>query len=255
MEVRVHGPAQDLHSGIYGGAVANPATAAARLIASLHDAEGRVAIEGFYDRVKPLADWERQAAAESPLTDADIAREAGVEKLAGEAGFSGVERIGSRPTAEINGLGGGYQGEGSKTVLPANAFFKVSFRLVSDQKPDEILGLARRHFEKHCPRGVKLEFVDGHGGEPFMLDPNSREGMAARRALEKVFGQKPALMREGGSIPILTDFERILGRPALLLALASPDAKAHAPDENFPIENFLLGIQLNKALLEELARA
>lgn len=255
MEVRVHGPAQDLHSGIYGGAVANPATAAARLIASLHDAEGRVAIEGFYDRVEPLADWERQAAGESPLTDEAIAREAGVRELAGEVGFSGIERIGARPTAEINGLGGGYQGEGSKTVLPAHAFFKVSFRLVSGQKPDEILALARRHFEKHRPRGVRLEILDGHGGEPFMLDPNSPEGLAARRALEKVFGKKPALMREGGSIPILTDFQRILGRPALLLALASPDAKAHAPDENFPVENFLLGIRLNKALLEELARA
>ena len=254
MEVRVHGPAQDLHSGIYGGAVANPATAAARLIASLHDAEGRVAIAGFYDKVKPLADWERQAAAESPLTDADIAREAGVEELAGESGYSGMERIGARPTAEINGLGGGYQGEGSKTVLPAHAFFKTSFRLVPDQKPDEILALARRHFEKHRPRGVRLDFIDGHGGEPFMLDPNSPEGLAARRALEKVFGKKPALMREGGSIPILTDFQRILGRPALLLALASPDAKAHAPDENFPIENFLLGIRLNQAVLQELAR-
>jgi len=254
MEVRVHGPAMDLHSGIYGGAVANPATAAARLIASLHDASGRVAIEGFYDAVKPLENWEREAAAESPLTDAAIAREAGVEELAGEEGFSGVERIGARPTAEINGIGGGYQGEGSKTVLPSQAFFKVTFRLVADQKPEEILALARRHFEKHCPRGVRLEIVDGHGGEPFHLDPTGPDGMAARRALERVFGRKPALMREGGSIPILCDFHRILGKPALLLALASPDARAHAPDENFPVENFLLGIRLNRALLEELAK-
>ena len=254
MEVKVSGPSHDLHSGIYGGAVANPLSAAARLIASLHDDSGRIAIEGFYDDVKDMADWERAAAAESPLQDRDIARQAGVDELAGESGYSAVERIGARPTAEINGLGGGYQGEGSKTVLPSHAFFKISFRLVPDQKPDEILALARRHFEKHRPRGVRLEFIDGHGGEPFMLDPNSPEGLAARRALEKVFGNKPALMREGGSIPILTDFQRILGRPALLLALASPDAKAHAPDENFPIENFLLGIRLNKAVLEELAK-
>jgi acetylornithine deacetylase/succinyl-diaminopimelate desuccinylase-like protein len=254
MEVRVHGPAMDLHSGIYGGAVANPATAAARLIASLHDASGHVAIEGFYDAVQPLEDWEREAAAESPLTDAAIAREAGVAELAGEEGFSAVERIGARPTAEINGIGGGYQGEGSKTVLPASAFFKVSFRLVADQKPAEILALARRHFETHCPRGVRLELVDGHGGEPFHLDPTGADGMAARRALEKVFGKKPALMREGGSIPILADFQRILGKPALLLALASPDARAHAPDENFPVENFLLGIRLNRVLLEELGK-
>ena len=253
MEVRVFGPAMDLHSGIFGGAVANPATAAARLVASLHDADGRVAIEGFYDDVKEMAGWERAAAAESPHTEAAIAAQAGVAELAGEKGYSAVERIGARPTAEINGIGGGYQGEGTKTVLPAEAFFKVTFRLVADQKPEKILALARRHFERHKPAGVRLEIHDGHGGEPFMLDPTGPDGMAARRALEEVFGKKPALMREGGSIPVLADFQRILGQPALLLALASPDCRAHAPDENFPVENFLAGIRLNRALLRELA--
>jgi len=254
MEVRVFGPAQDLHSGIYGGAVANPVTAAARLIASLHDSSGRVAIEGFYGEVKPMAAWERQAAAESPLSDAAIAAQAGVAELAGEAGYSAVEQIGARPTAEINGIGGGYQGEGSKTVLPAQAFFKISFRLVPDQRPDAIIALARRHFEEHCPPGVRLEFIDGHGGEPFAIDPSAPAGQAAQRALQQVFGKKPALTREGGSIPILSDFLKILGQPALLLALASPDCRAHAPDESFPVENFLAGIRLNKALLQELAR-
>jgi acetylornithine deacetylase/succinyl-diaminopimelate desuccinylase-like protein len=254
MEVRVFGPAQDLHSGIYGGAVANPATAAARLVASLHDESGRVAIEGFYGDVEEMADWERQAAAESPHSEAAIARQAGVSELAGEAGYSAVERIGARPTAEINGIGGGYQGEGTKTVLPAQAFFKVTFRLVANQHPEKILQLARRHFERHKPPGVRLEILDGHGGEPFLLDPHSPPGLAAQRALEKVFGKKPALMREGGSIPILADFEKILGRPALLLALASPGCRAHAPDENFPVENFLAGIRLNRALLQELAK-
>lgn len=255
MEVRVKGPAMDLHSGIYGGAVANPVTAAARLVASLHDADGRVAIEGFYDAVQPMAPWEREAAKESPVSDEAIASQAGVKVLAGEAGYSAVERIGARPTAEINGFGGGYQGEGSKTVLPAEAFFKVSFRLVPDQHPDAVLAMARRHFEKHCPAGVTLEMTDGHGGEAFFLDPMQPEGMAAQRALEGVFGKKPALTREGGSIPILTEFQRTLGQHALLLALASPDCRAHAPDENFPVENFLLGIRLNKALLRELATA
>lgn len=254
MEVRVHGPAHDLHSGIYGGAVANPATVAARLVASLHDASGRVAIEGFYEGVRPMADWERRAAAESPLDDAAIAAQAGVDTLAGEAGFSAVERIGARPTAEINGLGGGYQGEGSKTVIPAQAFFKVSFRLVPDQTPEGILALARRHFAKHCPPGIRLEIIDGHGGEPFALDPMGSQGMAAQRALEAVFGKKPALTREGGSIPILTDLQKNLGHRALLLALASPDCQAHAPNENFPVANFLTGIRLNKVLLRELAR-
>jgi acetylornithine deacetylase/succinyl-diaminopimelate desuccinylase-like protein len=254
MEVRVFGPSHDLHSGIYGGAVANPATAAARLIASLHDSKGRVAIEGFYDDVQPMQDWEREASAESPVSDQAIAEQAGVSELWGEPGYSSVERIGARPTAEINGIGSGYQGEGSKTVLPAEAFFKVTFRLVANQNPEMVLKQARRHFEKYKPPGVRLEIIDGHGGEPFFLDPKSVQGVAACRALEEVFSKKPALTREGGSIPILADFLKILGHPALLLALASPDCRAHSPNENFPVENFLAGIRLNKALLQELAR-
>ena len=254
MEVRVFGPSHDLHSGIYGGAVANPATAAARLIASLHDSQGRVAIEGFYDDVQPMQAWEREAAAESPVSDQAIAEQAGVSELWGEAGYSSVERIGARPTAEINGIGSGYQGEGTKTVLPAEAFFKVTFRLVANQNPETVLKQARRHFENHKPPGVRLEIIDGHGGEPFFLDPKGEQGTAAFRALEAVFGKKPALTREGGSIPILADFQKILGHPALLLALASPDCRAHSPNENFPVENFLTGIRLNKVLLQELAR-
>lgn len=253
MEVRVHGPAHDLHSGIYGGTVPNPATVAARLIASLHDTSGRIAIDGFLDAVQPLRDWEREAAAESPLTDNALLEQTGVSALTGEPGFSPAERIGARPTAEVNGIGGGYQGEGSKTVIPAHAFFKLSFRLVPDQKPDRILALARAHLERQAPPGVRLEIIDGHGGEPFMVDPMGPQGTAARRALERVFGRKPALMREGGSIPILVDFQRILGRAPLLLALASPDCRAHSPNENFPLENFLKGIELMPVLMEELA--
>jgi len=253
MEVTVKGPSHDLHSGVYGGAVANPATAAARLIAGLHDADGRVLIEGFYEAVRDLAPWEREAAEEAPVKDADIAEQAGVAVLTGEPGYTALERIGARPTAEINGMGGGYQGEGSKTVLPAEAFFKVTFRLVPDQTPDRILDLAEAHFRKHCPPGVSLQIERGHGGEPYMIDPNSPDGMAARAALEEVFGRKPALLREGGSIPILTDFRKILGRDSLLVALASPDCRAHSPDENFPLENFFAGIRLNRALLKRLA--
>jgi acetylornithine deacetylase/succinyl-diaminopimelate desuccinylase-like protein len=253
MEVRVIGPSHDLHSGIYGGAVANPATAAAELVAGLHNACGRVAIEGFYDAVREPAEWEREAAAASPLRKEDIAAQAGVSELCGEQGFDAVERIGARPTAEINGIGGGYQGQGSKTVIPSEAFFKISFRLVPNQIPGEILRLADAHFAKHKPAGVRLEITHGHGGPPYFFDPNCPDGMAARRALEKVFGKKPALMREGGSIPILAAFQEKLGRDPLLLALASPDCRAHAPDENFPVDNFLAGIRLNRVLLEELA--
>ncbi|MEI8310177.1 MAG: dipeptidase [Verrucomicrobiota bacterium] len=255
MEVKVIGPSHDLHSGVYGGAVANPATAVAKLIAGLHDEHGRVAIAGFYDSVRDPEAWEREAASASPLRDADIAAQAGVPELSGEAGFSAVERIGARPTAEINGIGGGYQGQGSKTVIPSEAFFKITFRLVPGQNPDEILRLAEEHFSKRKPAGVRLEITRGHGGAPYFFDPNSPDGFAARSALEKVFGKVPALMREGGSIPILTTFQQKLGRDSLLLALASPDCRAHAPDENFPVENFLAGIRLNRALLEELSGA
>lgn len=254
MEVRVTGPSHDLHSGVYGGAVVNPVTVAARLVAGLHDESGRVAIDGFYDSVQPPQEWEREAAAHSPLRDEDIARQAGVEQLGGEPGFSAVERIGSRPTAEINGIGGGYQGEGSKTVLPSEAFFKVSFRLVPAQDPETILRLAEEHFARHAPQGVRVECTRGHGGTPYYYDPNGPDGLAARRALETVFGKPPALMREGGSIPILATFREKLGCDSLLLALASPDCRAHAPDENFPVENFLAGIRLNRALLEELSK-
>ncbi|MDX2080293.1 MAG: dipeptidase [Terrimicrobiaceae bacterium] len=254
MEVKVHGPSHDLHSGVYGGAVANPATAAARLVASLHHADGRVAIPGFYDDVRDLADWEREAAAAAPVTDADIAEQAGVEELFGEPGYNALERIGARPTAEVNGIGGGYQGEGSKTVLPAEAFFKLTFRLVPNQDPARILKLAEDHLRKNCPPGVKMTIEGGHAGAPFFADPNSTGGLAAQRALQEVFGKKPALLREGGSIPILGAFQRILGRDALLVALASPDCRAHSPDENFPLANFFAGIRLNQVLLRELAK-
>lgn len=253
LEFTVRGPAMDLHSGVFGGAVMNPATAVARLVASLHDADGRVAIAGFYDAVSPVPDWEREAAAALPVTDDDFRTLTGVPELFGEPGFSAVERVGARPTAEVNGIGGGYQGEGTKTVLPREAFAKLTFRLVPGQSPEEILRLAEAHLRRHCPRGVILEIVPGHSGEPYYVDPHSPEGDAAVRALTNVFGRRPALLREGGSIPIVTTFRKILGADSLLLGLASPDCQAHSPNENFPIENFLAGIRLNQAVLRELA--
>jgi acetylornithine deacetylase/succinyl-diaminopimelate desuccinylase-like protein len=254
MEVRVKGPSVDLHSGVYGGAVMNPATAAARLVASLHDDEGRVLIPGFYDTVQPLADWERAAAAECPVTDADLLKQTGAPALFGEAGYSALERIGARPTAEVNGIGGGYQGEGTKTVLPANAFFKLTFRLVSNMEPSKILEIAEAHLRAHCPPGVTLEIECGHSGEPYFSDPMSPDGQAVQRALERIFQSKPSLHREGGSIPILTTFKEVLGADAYLPALASPDCAAHSPNENFPVRNFEIGIRLNQALLEEFAK-
>jgi acetylornithine deacetylase/succinyl-diaminopimelate desuccinylase-like protein len=254
-EVTVKGPRGDLHSGCYGGAVANPATAVARLVASLHDSEGNIAIEGFYDDVKPLENWEREMWAQIPgMSDQDMMGTTGAPAVFGEPGYSTAERLWARPTAEVNGIGGGYQGEGSKTVLPAEAMAKFSFRLVPNQSPADISKKVQAHLEKHAPAGVTVEVVVGHDGKPYYSDPNSVYGKAGQIALEKAFGKKPVLIREGGSIPIIKDMQDILGADSLLLGLSLPDCQIHAPNENFWLENFEAGIEMNAILLEELAK-
>ena len=255
MELYVTGPAMDLHSGVYGGAVANPATAVARLIASLHEPGGKVAIPGFYDNVAELQDWERKAWADLPINDAELLATTGVPELVGEAGYTALERAFGRPTAEVNGIGGGYQGEGTKTIIPAKAFAKLTFRLVPGQDPAHILGLAEKHLRAHCPAGVRLEIQSGHSGQPYLTDPHSSAGGAAQRALRETFnGAEPALIREGGSIPIVQTFKELLGVETLLLGLALPDSRVHSPNENFPLENFYAGIRLNRNLLRELGK-
>ena len=253
-EVTLRGPKGDLHSGIYGGAVANPATAIARLVASLHDSNGKILVDGFYDDVRPLEAWERDMWKKIPgVADADFLAVTGSPSVFGEEGYSSAERVWARPTAEVNGIGGGYQGEGSKTVLPAEAFAKFSFRLVPDQDPKDILEKVRAHFEKHCPAGVSIDIYIGHDGKPYLADPHSADGKAAQRALTAAFGSEPVLIREGGSIPIIQSFREILGADTLLLGLALPDCQIHAPNENFPVANFEAGILLNQHLLRELA--
>jgi acetylornithine deacetylase/succinyl-diaminopimelate desuccinylase-like protein len=254
-EVTVKGPSGDLHSGVYGGAVANPATAVARLVASLHDAEGNIAIEGFYNDVRPLENWEREMWAKVPgMTKQDTLAITGSPALFGEPGYSSAERLWARPTAEVNGIGGGYQGEGSKTVLPAEAMAKFSFRLVPDQDPKDISAKVVAHLEKHCPAGVTIDVEVGHDGKPYISDPHSENGKAGQVALEQAFGKAPVLIREGGSIPIIQDMKEILGVESLMLGLALPDCQIHAPNENYYVENFEGGIRLNRALLKELAK-
>ena len=254
-EVTVKGPKGDLHSGVYGGAVANPATAVARLVASLHDEDGKIAIDGFYDDVKPLENWEREMWAQVPgMSEADMLEVTGSPEVFGEQGYSSAERLWARPTAEVNGIGSGYQGEGSKTVLPAEAMAKFSFRLVPNQDPADISNKVQAHLEKHAPAGVTVEVEVGHDGKPYYSDPNSVYGKAGQAALEKAFGKKPVLIREGGSIPIIKDMQDILGADSLLLGLALPDCQIHAPNENFYVENFEAGIKLSQVLLEELAK-
>ena len=256
MELIVRGPARDLHSGLFGGAVANPVTVVARLLASLHDDEGRVRIPGFYDAVRPLQPWERVAAADLEAAsggDEAIKELAGVTELYGEKDFTTIERIGARPTAEVNGIGGGYQGAGTKTVLPKEAFAKLTFRLVADQDPALILAAAEEYLRNQKPPGVLLEIVTGHSGSAYQSDPNSPDGLAARKALAGAFGAEPLLLRDGGSIPILATLKEILGVDSYLLGLANPDSRIHSPNENMLIENFLGGIRMSQILLEELA--
>ncbi|CAN5795489.1 dipeptidase [soil metagenome] len=256
LEIKITGSKMDLHSGMFGGAVANPITALAQLLATVHDREGRVAIPGFYDKVKPLEDWEREMWRKLPVDgDKDILEETGSPDLFGEAGYSTLERLWARPTAEINGIGGGYQGQGTKTVIASHAMAKLTFRLVPNQDGPEILELAKKHLRAKLPKGVTMEITDGHSGPWYLTDPHSGVGQAAQRALRVAFpGKEPALIREGGSIPITSQFRTILGVETLLLGLALADCRAHSPNENFPLENFEAGIRLNKAVLQELAK-
>lgn len=254
VEVRVQGPAGDLHSGVYGGAVANPASAAARLVASLHTDDGAVAVEGFYEDVIPLETWEREMWAKVPgASNDDYLKVTGSPSLFGEPGYSAAELIWARPTVEVNGLGSGYQGEGSKTVLPAEAMFKLSCRLVPGQCPDKVQNLVISHLKKNTPPGVTVSIEKGHSGKAYHNDPHSAPGKAAQRALAKSFGREPVLIREGGSIPVIQDMKEILGADSLMLGLALPDCQIHAPNENFSLENFEKGIEMGRALLDELA--
>ena len=254
LEVRLRGPAVDLHSGIFGGSVANPATVLSEMIAQLHDSEGRVAVPGFYDRVRPMADWERELWAKLPYDDHQWLANTGAPVLAGETGFNTLERVWARPTAEVNGIGGGYQGEGPKTIIPSRAFAKLSFRLVADQDPTELRTTITKFLTKICPQSVEIEVLYQHQGKPYLVNPDSDYGKMAQRALKQTFDRPIAFVREGGTLPIIQSFKEVLGLDSLLLGLALPDAKAHSPNENFPIDNFSAGIRLNRHLLEEIAK-
>jgi len=254
LEVTVKGPSGDLHSGVYGGCVANPATAAARMVASLHEDDGRIAVAGFYDDVIPLEDWEREMWAQVPgASDDDFLKTTGSPAPFGEPGYTMAERLWARPTIEVNGIGGGYQGEGSKTVLPAEAMFKLSCRLVPGQEPAKVQQQVEDHLRKHLPAGVTVEIDKGHSGKAYHNDPHSEFSKAARRALATSFGREPVLIREGGSIPIIQDMKEFLDADSLMLGLALPDCQIHAPNENFAVENFEKGIEMSRVLLTELA--
>jgi acetylornithine deacetylase/succinyl-diaminopimelate desuccinylase-like protein len=251
-QIDVQGPSTDLHSGSYGGAVVNPAMALARILATMHDGTGRVAIDGFYDAVQDWGEPARAQIRSLPFDDERFRAETGAPALGGEAGFSTLERLWMRPTCEINGLLSGYTGEGAKTVLPAKAMAKVSCRLVPNQDPGEIERLMRTHVERFAPKGVTVTVTHLHGGRPWRAELDGPVFDAARRALAAAFGREPVVTGEGGSIPVVGDFERILGAPVLLMGFGLPGENAHAPNEWMSEENFSRGLRAVSVLYEEL---
>jgi succinyl-diaminopimelate desuccinylase len=253
-QVTLHGPARDLHSGIFGGTVDNPAMALCQLLGKLRDKDGRVAIPGFYEGVQPLSAYERKQFARLPFKARDYQKLLGVPKLFGEKGFTPHEQRSARPTFEINGLTSGYQGEGSKTIVPAWARAKITVRLVPNQNPAQVIKRIKQHLEKLCLPTVRMEVKWGHGAEPYLVSPTSPQAQAALCALKAAFGYEPVLIREGGSIPIVNDFKKILRADSLLLGLALPDDNAHSPNEKFDLGCFAKGQLMSAYLWQELSR-
>ncbi len=252
-EIRVKGARSDLHSGQFGGAVANPGNALAKIIASFHDADGRVAVEGFYDDVQ---EWDAETRAQIrslPFDEEKYKKDLEVEAVAGEKGFSTLERLWIRPTCDVNGLLSGYTGEGAKTVLPNKAMAKVSFRLVPTQTPEKVKKLVEAHLKKVTPPGVTVELLELHGGRPWKTKVEGKLVEAASAALEEAFGTPAVLQAEGGSIPIVVDFEEKLKASALLVGFALPGCNLHAPNEWFPLDAFDKGIGALALLYEKLA--
>lgn len=253
MEVEVFGPNRDLHSGVYGGAVANPLNVLCEIVAKLKDENGVILIPGFYDKVKPLTADERAAYKALPFDEAAYAAELGVPKTFGEAGYSSLERATGRPTLDLNGIWGGYQGEGAKTVLPSKAGAKISMRLVPDQDPEEISRLFAEHFRRLAPDTVRVEVHAHHGGYPAITDLNFYGMRAAAQAFEDVYGKTPLFTREGGSIPIVAAFKNILGVSSILMGFGLNSDNIHSPNEKFSLKDFHRGIKTSARFLEVLA--
>lgn len=243
VEVTVEGPNRDLHSGVYGGAVANPATILAKMIASLHDLDNHIAIPGFYDDVVELSEEERRELNKAPFEIEEYKADLGVEELWGEKGYTTLERTGIRPTLEVNGIWGGYIGEGAKTVLPSKASAKISMRLVPNQDSQKITQLFKAHFESIAPAYVKVSVNPHHGGEPVVTPTDSPAYQAAAKAIEESFGKAPIPTRGGGSIPIVALFERELGIKTVLMGFGLDSDNLHSPNEKFDIANYLKGIE------------
>jgi acetylornithine deacetylase/succinyl-diaminopimelate desuccinylase-like protein len=254
-QLDLRGSSTDLHSGSFGGAVANPAFVLAQMIAQMKDRSGRIKIPNFYDDVKPLQEEERNAWASLPFNEKAYRKDFGIPKVFGETGFSTLERTWARPTLEVNGLLSGFTGEGAKTVLPAVAMAKISMRLVPDQDPNKIAGLFEEFVKKIAPKTVALKITRMQGGKPWMTSFDNAYVQAAGRAIERGFGRSPIFTREGGSIPVVSTFQEELGLPSVLFGVGLPDENAHAPNEKLDVSNFHNGIIASAFLYDEIAKS
>jgi acetylornithine deacetylase/succinyl-diaminopimelate desuccinylase-like protein len=254
-QVDLRGSKSDLHSGSFGGAVANPGMVIAQVLAQMKDKGGRVKIPGFYDDVRPLRDEERAEFKKLPFNETRYRKELGVPKLFGESGYTSLERTWARPTFEVNGLLAGFTGEGAKTVIPAVSMAKVSMRLVPDQDPDKIARLFEEYVKKVTPKTVELKVTRMHGGKPWMTEFDNPFVQAAGRAIEKGFGKTPVFNREGGSIPVVATFQEILALPSVLFGIGLPDENSHAPNEKLDLGNFHGGVIASAYLYDEISRS
>jgi acetylornithine deacetylase/succinyl-diaminopimelate desuccinylase-like protein len=253
-QIDLRGTKGDLHSGMFGGAVANPAFVLGQILAQMKDRSGHVKIPGFYDDVRALTDAERAEWKKLPFNETKYRKELGAPRLFGESGYSTLERVWARPTFEVNGLLSGFTGEGAKTVLPATAMAKVSMRLVPDQQPDKVAKLFEDYLNKIAPKTVEVKLTRLHGGKPWMAEFDNKYVRAAGKAIEQGFGKTPVFTREGGSIPVVATFQEELGVPSVLFGVGLPDENAHAPDEKLDLGNFHNGIIASAFLYDEIAQ-
>ena len=253
-QIDVRGTNSDLHSGSFGGAVANPAFMLSNILSQMKDKSGRIKIPGFYDDVRPLLDEERAQWKRLPFNETRYRKDLGAPRLFGETGYSTLERVWARPTFEVNGLLAGFTGDGAKTVIPASAMAKVSMRLVPDQLPDKIAGLFEAYLKKVAPKSVDVSLTRMHGGKPWMAAFDNPYVQAAGRAIERGFGKSPVFNREGGSIPVVSTFQEILGVPSVLFGIGLPDENAHAPNEKLDLGNFHNGVIASAFLYEEIGK-
>jgi acetylornithine deacetylase/succinyl-diaminopimelate desuccinylase-like protein len=254
IQVEVTGPARDLHSGQYGGAIYNPIQALCEMLALLKDRNGHITVPGFYDKVLPISEAEHQLLARSPFSEKEFRQDAGVKDGWGESGYTTKEQVTARPTLEINGIWGGFTGEGSKTVLPAKAYAKISCRLVANQDHVEIAGLLQAHLKKIAPPQVAVEVKRLHGGHGALINLDSKYMRAAGKVLQEVFGNAPVYEREGGSIPVVATFQKVLGIDSIMLGYGLPDDGLHSPNERFYLPNFYNGIEATIRYLDEIGK-